>query len=381
MTTENLSPSSLGSVTYPGAVLAAFSPCPFIVRMTSAATVTMTIANGTTGRSVSERRTLRLTGTATYEATFEVSRLLQSLGDVDTLLQRIEYDSSVDTFGQLADELTITMASGSSTIFSCRLFMLYATADAMERRGRADTPRRLRAYRDLPFTAQMGYNDDNASVGFVFGRSFIAACDGRDDFPLGYEVPLWGLAAAVDATKDGNTLAIDTTPAFNISDGSSDADLYPVNSRRLQLRIYGGTQGVYLRWLKRDGSCGYWRFILSKTAVSAAAGNSFVRHLSGLPAAPESGTYRNPAASDLTLGETWTIGCPDVDLEDWRELTDLACSPVVERMVGGTQAAPLWQRVNVVPGSYARTHKRSTLDQLADFEMQITLPERNTIRL
>ena len=209
MTTENLSPSSLGSVTYPGAVLAAFSPCPFIVRMSSAATVTMTIANGTTGRSVSERRTLRLTGTATYEATFEVSRLLQSLGDVDTLLQRIEYDSSVDTFGQLADELTVTMTSGSSTIFSRRLFMLYATADAMERRGRADTPRRLRAYRDLPFTAQMGYNDDNAAVGFVFGRSFIAACDGRDDFPLGYEVPLWGLAAAVDATKDGNTLAIE----------------------------------------------------------------------------------------------------------------------------------------------------------------------------
>ena len=381
MTTENLSPSSLGAVTFPGMVLAAFSPCPFLVRMTSAATVTMTIANITTGRSVSERRTLRLTGTAKYEATFEVSRLLQGLGDVDTLLQRIEYDSGGDTFGQLADELTVTMTSGSSTIFSRSLFMLYATADAMERRGRADTPRRLRAYRDLPFTAQMGYNDDDASVGFVFGRSFITACDGRSDFPLAYEVPLWGLAMAVDAAKDGNTLAIDTTPAFSISDGSSDADLYPVNSRRLVLRIYGGTKGVYLRWLRRDGACGYWRFILSKVALNAAAGNSFVRHISGLPAAPESGTYRNPAAADLTISETWTIGCPDVSLEEWRYLADLACSPVVERMVGGTQSAPLWERVNIVSGSYTRTHKRSTLDQLADFEMQITLPERNTIRL
>ena len=83
----------------------------------------------------------------------------------------------------------------------------------------------------------------------------------------------------------------------------------------------------------------------------------------------------------MATAETLTIGCRDVTESEWRELLDLASSPLVEMLVGGTQTAPLWVRVNVVPGSYSRQHNRSGLGTMVDFEMQIELPQRNTVQL
>ena len=113
MQTLSLSPASLGSFAYPGRMLAAFSPCRFIVKINSAAVVSIVLNNTTTGRSVTEKHTARMTGASGYEAVFDIARLLQGLGDVDSLLQRISYDPSLNSYRQLSDVVGITILVGS----------------------------------------------------------------------------------------------------------------------------------------------------------------------------------------------------------------------------------------------------------------------------
>ena len=382
MQTLSLSPASLGSFTYPGRMLAAFSPCRFVVKINSAAVVSIVLSNTTTGRSVTEKHTARMTGASGYEAVFDIARLLQGLGDVDSLLQRISYDPSLDSYRQLSDVVGITILVGSRQAYAGNFVVAYATADWQEKRGAADSPHALRAYRDLPYTIPTGYNDDEAYVGYTYGDLFVATGDAAEAAPL-TEVPLWGVSGDVDALGDGDSATIVTYPNFSIPDGDSGSGLDVTSACRrvLNLSVHSGTHGVYLRWLRRDGSCGYWRFTRSKTAVSVSAGNSFSRYLSGFPQAPENGVYGNASRCDMATAETLTIGCCDVTESEWRELLDLASSPLVEMLVGGTQTAPLWVRVNVVPGSYSRQHNRSGLGTMADFEMQIELPQRNTVQL
>lgn len=88
--------------------------------------------------------------------------------------------------------------------------------------------------------------------------------------------------------------------------------------------------------------------------------------------------YDNPARADFTETQTLALGTYANNQDEYDYLMGLVTSPVVDRLISAY--ADKWQRVNIVPGSYAHSRKRTTPHRLP-FEITITLPQRNTIKL
>lgn len=140
------------------------------------------------------------------------------------------------------------------------------------------------------------------------------------------------------------------------------------------LDIDRSTNGVYLRWIDRQGRYCYYLFkeIGGTTKVSAAL--TWECRDTDVPAAYENNVNIETSTRQyLKQASTRSLGAKLVDSETYDFLLTLVRSVVVDVFDGyNGDDAPQWHRVNIVPGSYERTTKH-----LQDFIFSIEEPAQN----
>lgn len=372
------------TATYTGNVLAIYSPQPLSVDIQANVRIKVEVSCARTGRTLNEVRSVfpYSSGSATrYKTEFELSRMLQLVCDVEGVLSRVSYNGSLASIGE---DITVKVYSFISNTWHLGATIngtaLYAACDWGETIG-ADTEAR-RLFVNYPQTVRVSSYDGEMVI-LTTDNETETPYDGQSPAALELDIMQW-LMREIDSDYDSHLeglnppIRVKHTPI--IAEGQGDIENeFKTYALKDDLTPMG--KGVYLRWLHRDGSVGYWLFTKSKEAFSATAGSSYTAYMDGVPAAPVAGTIRNAARQDFDIATTLTIGTPNATEDEHRYLCGLVSSPCVEMLVGGTRTAPVWARVNVVAGTYTRDYPRSGLPRLKPFELAITLPSRNAIKL
>lgn len=370
-TTKTLTTPVLRTFTigYPNSVAFMYSPQVVNVQLAAVDTsgrIKVTVTHTASGRSHTETR-----GLFQSEAHFDIRRIMQLLApDVDTVLQRLDYQ----TGKSLSEAFTLTVeyesASGSATsVLETAITGMYGALDQGESYG---APRQRRLWLNYPQTFNIWNNPD---------EGVMIVTEEEDCYPtVEGGAPCYECAflAAVDPvfvhTFRPGILRRDVSLSWlSRVEGGEET---PQTLARVDILPDDSTDGVYLRWLNRRGEVSYWLFTPSQSRVTSAARSSFTRYYDGDPATPQDGVYVNPMKADFREARELVLGATGLLIEEHEDLCSLATSPAVEMLVGDG----LWQRVNVTAGTFPRNIRRDT-PSLQDLEFTIELPERNTVTL
>lgn len=324
---------------------------------------------------------------------FEMAKMIQILSELDPVkaLQRIDY-SNTATKGLLQKYGLQVRIEGYESDLGVDVFLLPGALDGAEAYGIGKKTQRL--FVNFPQSLNC-WTDSQLPLSFnSFNLSFNSSYNGIENTDI---------QAADDICKNSKCSEVnvlkfleDHRPAAanSLKAGRTITGYYGISANRIQygedtpaqdpreeltLKPDLRTQGVYLRWLGRNGETEYWLFTPGKKNTSVAVRNAFSRFM-GDTSIPEGGVLPNEEYQDYTETRTITMGSNDVTMEEYERLCGLATSPVVEMLVDNIPDNYIWQRVNVAAGSYQRNIKRST-PGLQTFELTITLPKRNTIQL
>ena len=132
---------------------------------------------------------------------------------------------------------------------------------------------------------------------------------------------------------------------------------------RYKLEIDRSTSGVYLRWLDHLGQWCYYLFTPTGRNYTTKETQSWQDGILRNNLAPENGVYiaSGQQHQQLSQQESISLGAKLVDAETFDFLLSLTNSPIVEVLTNATEyqannnITPLWERVSIVAGSYART--------------------------
>lgn len=372
------------TIQYPNSVAFMYSPQPLIVNSAGGAgtlSVTATLRNLHTGNSYSETR-------AFYGNTvmFDLSRSMQLLAtDVDKIFRWLDYKTGQSLSQVFGFELSYVDTDGKTyaILYKYDIIALYGALDQGEIYGE-HTQRRL--WVNYPQTFNLWQND-YTEVSFVLEGSYIYANVEGD--ATCYECDLIG---TLQANGDTASLAkiipghpirnVGLTWKSRIEKGAETSELL----RTVTLVPDDSKEGTYLRWLNRRGEVSYWLFKNSQIRVTSAINNNFVRFYEGDPSEPVADAYTSRHKTDYREARELVLGAVGLSYDEFEDLCDLATSPLVEWYMPNvaeedTEVADyVWQRVNVVEGTYSRSIRRST-PNCQELEFVIELPERNTIKL
>lgn len=349
--------------------------------------VTVTVTNTATGESMSETKSYYKDSVQ-----FELSRIVQILSGLEPLdaLKRIDY-SNTATKGLLqrfAFQIQATGAQYNATAYS---WVLPGAMDGGETYGIGR--KYMRLFLNFPQSANC-WTDSSIPLTFnSFNRSYNASYNGIQDTDIQapddicanskcteVNVFKWledHRPSAAASLKNGKTITGLYGISFEVAGGNSETP--DETNKQITLKPDLRTEGIYLRWLGRNGEAEYWLFTPGKKSVSVAVRNSYTRFTGDL-AAPVGGVLGNSEYQDYSEARAITMGSNDVTLDEFERLCGLATSPVVEMLVNNEPGNYVWQRVNVAGGSYERNIRRST-PGLQTFEITVNLPKRNTIQI
>lgn len=388
MTEQNFQGQYPGTVQYIDTPVFIFSPAPFLVNTPGAPDgyyYTLTVVNQETGKSYTETRQTR-NGVATFELSailqhlmsFELSEALSARRRGLAPIEGFEIELH-DTEGDYVDYYFVK---------GC-----YGTLDQLEtfRRSDARNPDPRRVWLNYPQTfllwkdAKDSFHFDISEGTRIYPTEGVSSdyeayecnlMDALRENPDGHEL-LGALQAGIPATIGlSNYYEVDPTGEHKPNTPAYYVRLLP-DSAPLG-------EGTYLRWLHHDGSIGYWHFQNGALSVAAAEGKAFQRFVSGNPAEPAytgmRREYESSSKADLVESRVLQLGTYVNNAREFDYLCGLATSPVIDRYVLQEDGQYAWQRVNIVPGSYAKNYRRNTPSRSA-FEISIKLPQRNTILL
>ena len=348
-----------------------FSPFPIIVKSTELSNVVLQVTCTTTGRSHSETRYLH-DGAVEFDASRIALLLSQDVDEVFTM------HPSQDDEACPYSALTLTLTSGTTTLWSSLFFGVYGAMDQLEERGRNE---RRRLWMNYPQTIQI-WRD-------LSGEFWIESDQDGDrvlNLPTLPGVPVVEMIATrhlselpkmTAALSDGLVQTMTVSTLFGGRDALTDERTW--YDLTLVPDLSPRDSGTFLRWLHRDGSIGYWLFKNGALQTTAAQRSTFTRNLSGNPAEPVKDQYRNSIKADFVEARQMSLGAQCADLAEYEYLCGLATSPVVERLVT-VDGQDRWQRVNIVAASYSRNMKFNT-PRTQSFDVTIELPARNTVTL
>ena len=422
---RNLTLTATGRIVridYPNHIAFMYSRQPVIVKFISGAagvtSVDVKLTCTTTGRTHTESR-------APYSShlEFDLSRIMQLLAtDVDEITKRIDEESGQGLSEPFSLEVSYTASNTTTRLLKADIVGMYGALDQGEIYGK-HTQRRL--WVNFPQTFNL-WRDSDGITQFVTDEAFVPT--GASDEPC-YECSFMDTLNAlgefdmIEALKRGippQTFGLSFLS--RIEEGTETPQdlraitLIPDLSRR--------QDGTYLRWLNRRGEMSYWLFTNSKLRVTTAVADSFSRYYQGDPTVPENSIFQNPQKASYREAREMVLGAVGLSCDEFEDLCDLATSPVIERLMpdiqtedaeleivyaggnaitdtsvliesdasldtdvdgdgAGTEVATpknIWQRVNVVAGTFERNIRRMTPSR-QDLEIIIELPERNTIQL
>ena len=367
--------SSGGSVQIPNALaIYMYSPFPVIVQSFVHASVTLTLYNAATGMSHSETRKLRL-----GKCEFDIARTAQILApDVDDVFRmNLSQDDEAAPYTTVKLELS---AQDGTVLLTHTLLCVYGAQDQAEGRFMPQTrrffvnyPQTLQVWKDS--SDEILLSGDYLTYDFYPDLSMpSAAAMVEMDLMLHLGEPSG--TSLRNALLSGKTADIEASCRFGGFDTLTAQDYYRL---RLVPDLAPRGTGTFLRWLHRDGTFGYWHFENGAMTTGSGVRSAFRRHIDRNPAEPVSGAYRNGAKADFSESRQMALGTKCETSEEFDYLCGLVTSPVVERLIE-VNGADRWQRVNVVPGSYARNMRFDT-PSIQPFELAIELPQRNTVSL
>lgn len=347
-----------------------YSPFPVIVETTAWESAKLIVYCAATGRSHKETRKI-------YNgiAEFDLSRIAQLLVPDVTEVFEMNLSQAGEASPYVTLECSVESLEGD-TFMDIEIFGVYGAMDALEPRFEKQ---RRRIWMNYPQTLQTWKDYDDAikiSGDYVDGSFYpdLLIPDAANMVEL--SLPLLFTAPALQSLKtallSGQTADIQVSCRFGGTDSLSAKDVYDLT---LVPDLTPRGEGTYLRWLHRDGTFGYWCFRNGAQRANAALHSTFYRHIEGNPAEPLNGVYHNGLVQSFSEARQVSLGTKCDSTDEYDYLCGLATSPVVERLIEGTDR---WQRVSVVPGSYTRNIRRNT-PSLQDFEITIELPERNTV--
>lgn len=128
-----------------------------------------------------------------------------------------------------------------------------------------------------------------------------------------------------------------------------------------RLTIDRCTSGVYLRWLDNFGQWCYYLFRTTGRNYATKEVQSWQDGELRNELQPENDVYIGHSAQQLSQQESISLGAKLIDAETFDLLLTLTNSPIVEVLTNATEyqannnTTPLWERVSVAGGSYART--------------------------
>lgn len=377
MTTLSFTSTITGSAQMPNVVAVyMYSPFPVIVRSAELDAVTLTLTNTMTGASHSETRSL-------YDgkAEFDIARVAQLLApDVDEVFRM-----NLSQDGEAAPYTTMELvleAPSTEGLLTLTLFALYGAQNQTEERFGKQS---RRIFVNYPQTIQIwkGSSEEMWLSGDYIDGDFYPALSlfpaAPDMVEMNLMQHIWRgeqVAALREALVSGKPADISVACRFGGVDTLSSRDYYGL---KLVPDLTPRGTGTFLRWLHRDGTFGYWHFASGTSTTGAASRTTFMRRIDGNPAEPVNGAYRNSVKADFIESRQIGLGTRCATQEEHDYLCGLVTSPVVERLIE-VNGANRWQRVNVVPGSYARS-MRFDAPSVQPFELAIELPPRNTVSL
>lgn len=412
MTTSQLTGGRYsGTVEYIESPVFIFSPAPVIVSMPDAPDgyeVTLRCEVSEYAGTYEEKRAIRA-----GKAYFEISKILQHLGpDVAEVFNTDRAPrAAYFTFGlTLSDSAGVlwsfpvfnaimgaldqgeTYAYGTTpeAPITRRLWINYPQTVLVADNGVLDTsaiilnPSEAPSFKFVPLRDISGL--DTPVVGEVDLLERILQASLNGDLSLDFDTQVAAFTA-YGTLKSGKPMTLGLSTRFRVTpeghdSGDRASGMEGITMQHVKFipdKAPRG-EGTYLRWLQRDGSFGYWHFQNGDLTVSAEEDNAFQRTILGNPAEIQKGHYANPAHADFTETRTLALGTHANDASEYDYLLGLASSPVVERLLEQPNGGYAWQRVNVAPGSYARSRKWLT-PRRTPFDISIILPQRNTIKL
>ena len=175
--------------------------------------------------------------------------------------------------------------------------------------------------------------------------------------------------------EDIKQISVDLSPYWGITLGSAQfAELTATDAVYLngdvlnrgaqsayRLTIDQCTSGVYLRWLDNFGQWCYYLFRTTGRNYATKEVQSWIDGVLRNELQPENDVYTGHSAQQLSQQESISLGAKLVDAETFDFLLTLTNSPIVEVLTNATEyqannsITPLWERVSVAGGSYART--------------------------
>lgn len=366
-----------------GNFIAIYAPQPLICFHPTAnlGNITVEIVDKATQKSVTDTRTMRPLDTGGYGCTFDIAPMLRAvMPDIRELLKGLQPDVYYSPNNELSRifELNIDDEAGKALVNDeCRA--IYASLDWHDYiedwriYGR-------RFYPNFPMTISAALFDDWLSVWAGPEEIRIVIIDETEIKPVCNELPVSLILRNEAASFLENairTRQIDILISGVLWFKHGEWDDFDNGSREYIMRVDARErgQGVFLRWLNRDGSLGYWLFTRSKTANAVKADNSFTRYY--LPDSSKPFAGHHVTMQDYTRTETWTLGATDLTEAEYNYLLGITTSPVVDMLDERDE----WVPVNIVPATYTRNQPRSGLDRRRELEIQITLPERELIKL
>lgn len=210
----------------------------------------------------------------------------------------------------------------------------------------------------FPFTVDVYAKENTVFMVQIDGKQSDIVIKTNEKDAIGdspYHRYLLNPAKAIDASTVARSVHIAALNSLVLKNGVESVGLVAYT-----LDIDRSTNGVYLRWIDRQGRYCYYLFKETGRAATIAATSTWERNDMNVPTSYVGGVnIETTARQHLTQKTTRTLGAKSVDSETFDFLLTLARSVVVDVFDGyDADNTPLWHRVNVVPGNYEKTAKR-----------------------
>lgn len=413
------------AVSYPNSV--AFMYSPQLVKIESigqdpgAFEAAVDVVHRGSGRSHVEQR--KFNGGV---VTFDISRIMQLLAsDVDTLFRRLHETEGASLCEQFSLMVSYRDPDGDwQNLFDyIDITAMYGALDQGEIYGEHN---QRRLYVNFPQTFNL-WQTEVGDTAFIMEDAYIYP-DTQGGGPC-HECDLVGAMLSLGELEEFKKMLpgrpqhnVGLTWRTRIERGAEIPEDFRTVTMVPDYRR--PSDGTYLRWLNRRGEVSYGLFTNSQIRTASSANNSFSRYYDSDPSEPVAGAYTNAQKTDYTEVREMVIGAVGLSYDEYQDMCDLATSPLVERLMpdvpeedrknlaifdGGDadnasditvqsedgtalieagdatldRLSPeqyVWQRVNVVAGTFERNIRRNTPNR-QDLEIIIRLPERNTIKL
>ena len=340
-------------------------------------TVSLKALNSTTGKSITLSKQLRSVGNLStgihYEVDFDAARAFQLLSTLtpEDVLSQVMYTAIGDRPSNAQNmSLTLTLGDGRTSTQTC--IVVLGAIDASEVRL-PDKKRRI--FTNFPQTVALT-TKCVSDQGLITGDAdHYPDYDGSGVLFEVAVLPLWDedIDEYAQALRSGHAVNVALTDINNFHYGSWEM---PEDASIMEFVPNTRTKGTYLRWIKRDGTVGYWLFDTTKRTENTAT-SSFERY--NPHGYPYNGVISDSTQAAKTGATALSVGAGSLEAWERDYLRDILYAPRVERLLQNTPGNYIWEQVQISTATYAEDTECH--NHLQDFELTLILPKHSTITL